>query len=97
MSAKVVKDGATARSSKPADERFYLAPREAGVLVLDIGGAGVTELRIAADLLKFVKKGIQLSRIERNLAALPGNLQKAALLAILISARCGCARTAQPR
>jgi hypothetical protein len=28
----------------------------------------------------------------RNLAALPGKLQRAALLAILISARCGCTR-----
>jgi hypothetical protein len=34
-------------------------------LVSDIGWTGVAELRIAADLLKFVKKGIQLSGIER--------------------------------
>jgi hypothetical protein len=34
-------------------------------LVSDAGWIGVAELRIVADLLKFVKKGIQLSGIER--------------------------------
>jgi hypothetical protein len=34
-------------------------------LVSDIGWTGVAELRIAADLPKFAKKGIQLSEIKR--------------------------------
>ena len=34
-------------------------------MVSDISWTGVAELRIAADLLKFVKKGIQLSGLER--------------------------------
>ena len=38
-----------------ADERFDLAPKEAGVLVSNIGWVGITELRVAADLLKFVR------------------------------------------
>src|SRR5262245_25598213 len=52
-------------TERVADEGFDLAPKEAWVFVSDVGRVGVTKTRIAADLFKFVKQGIELSWVER--------------------------------
>ena len=52
-------------TERVTDKGFDLTPKEARVFVSDVSRAGVTQTRIASDLLKFVEEGIQLSRIER--------------------------------
>lgn len=51
-------------TERVVDERFDLTPKEAWVFVSDVSRADVTKTRIASDLLKFVKEGIQFSWVE---------------------------------
>src|SRR5262245_19219360 len=68
-------------AERVANEGLDLAPKEARVSVGEVGRAGIAETRIAADLLEFMREGIEIAWIERvgELAAEVGRPQQAGL------------------